>query len=312
MESMRSWLYRLGKENGIPDTKQLLQLILPEHLLKSGMCSYPDGLCVETPPWVYQALEEHSGLSVNVLQPLTLAYWVPPISKGTDFKTYIKGCAAIERPSPSLCNPYVNKYPGKEPVLPWLPTHRWTEGSSCRFCREADNFEQLTWTFGLIATCPWHEWDPIRRVRGRLTADWYTSMALRHGEVLLPSGAKVSATWWLRFLRSLIHEISFTEWWILKDNSYADPFRTIWQGRRGAPAIFYGKHAPITFEDMEYAERRQYFRAASLALDMIIEGMIPLPKESKVQAWFTQDNLRSRRPASVLRDFGNNPEDPYW
>lgn len=308
-ESMRSWLRRLARENGTPDLSLFLELLLPDHPAKAAICRNPDELTIRAPAWVLECLHRHTGVSSSQLRQLTFAPWISPLGRGTTehFFHYIQGFEAIPRPAPSaLYDPREATYSGAVPHYPWLPdTLRGRNFDVCPYCIQEEEHEQLVWALGLSATCPWHERDLFYdwgKARGRTTVDWLTCMAFRHGTIPLPNGGSASTRWWLRMLRSLIHEVSVPEWyfrgWNEPQGAFAEPYGTLWASRDGAPKFQSASPEPMAFEDMGSLDRKRHLNAASRALDMIIEGEIIPPDGSEAKRFSPHD--RRKR----LRNFG--------
>ena len=301
LELISSWLRRVAYAHGLVNEDHLLAHIQPTDEYQTYHSSRPQlVLDLFTPPKMLARISEVSGVPKGTLSRMTLAHWVPSLALPVPpanrlFADYIRGFEVLRQSERS----------GEEYARQWLferrfPAHPWQVERSfldraliCRLCVDRAGFTRfyLPWACGLTASCPWHEVElspsfvvtPGRRAK--LTADWFTMMALRRDQVLLPSGAVVTGKWWFRFLRAVIEEVYYLRLHINPPNFVLDPrYELIWRLSGGAMP-----RAPRTFSGYSYfelegqEERLRYLKAASVVVDLLIAGAIRPPPRSR--AW---------------------------
>jgi hypothetical protein len=283
-ELLTSWLNRVARAHGFIDAIELLDEILPRDEFAVFIAAEANiNACAPYPTLV--RLTEATGIPIHRLQRMTLAYWVPPIAEQSDgegerFSEYIRGFQVLTRKRE------MSRPPENIPPCPWMGPTSWGDPLECRLCRElaGKNLGYLNWSFGLTASCPWHEVPLTYRVRARppgtkckLTVDWFTTMALRRNAVPLPSGVIVSGRWWFRFLRALIEDLYYPELYLAEGD-----YHRIWLLSGEEMPRFSPRTGLCHYFEREIPEERmRYLRAASAAIDLLMQGEISPPPQSQ-------------------------------
>lgn len=226
-ESLTSWLARLAQVYGLTST-ELLRIGL-------GMSvGSPRDLDWNPPEELLRALRTRTGVPLNRLRRMTLQSYVPWLldtldpqdgacltNYATTYRVLLPGGA---RPRSQYRNAGPQTY-----NLPWLLD---VEGEGalqvCELCLLTDPvpYYRVYWNLGIMASCPRHRCLLRSRPAGvepRLTAarmmpdrapwhlvvvDRLTLQAVATGWVRLADGIQLSAAIYVRFLRSLLQELT--------------------------------------------------------------------------------------------------------
>lgn len=292
LELVSNWLLRLAGDYRFGDVDSFLRCTVPPEVyavfqrFRRQMNSF-------LPPVFLNHLADLTGLPVDRFSQMTLAHWVPCLAvfshaSGQVLRDYIRGFRVLRgvpqphfNPKPAVVSPYF-------PLYPWGNLGVYNEPLVCQRCVELAGKHEayLDWSFGLVASCPWHGIFLAHRGGGRfppeipvrLSVDWFSSMALRQNRLLLPSGAVVTGAWWFRFLRALIEDLYHPEPHLHYGFMPSGIYGAIWQ-QLGEPMPRIHSHGCFELDGLE--ERSRYLRAASLGVDLLMHGELRPPTRSQ-------------------------------
>lgn len=291
-ECMTSWLYRLAK------IYNMGPVALINVALRSAK-THPSATSIEsfdiyTPLHVLEALCHCTGFSVQSLQQLTLANWVPRIRETggapdhdrSAFDDYIRGFFIARRPSLTVDAP-------KRPWVFYPP--RDNEIPICRACMLGDDipYIRLAWKCRLTSTCPLHRVRLIDSNELTLARSRYRNpeiherdipvvhldnltMAVLAGRKLSTSrDVLISGEWWFSALRGIIQELQEAIVTFADDAAPPHFYQALFDGCGYPP--FECTHRKYALED-NFGMHRYQWRTLGLAVYWLITGEL-LPAE---------------------------------
>ncbi|MTE16917.1 TniQ family protein [Nocardia aurantiaca] len=284
LESLSSWLERLGRLYEVPVTE-----LLGPNL---GVVKAVSDLDEDPPPEIFPALSQASGVEVGRLRAMTLPGQVPwlfdrfplPARDGEEaFYTYVRQDSVLLAPGEA---PHFEVTRRRAWRGPWIPATRLRR--SCPLCTAAP-VPRWSWTWDLPLTigCTIHHTrllSPEERLHAELSEtavvtepigepvaalDNYTHQALTTGMVALP-GRRVHAGVWFRLLRCLLDELTLSTAALRKHS--AATLTHVWE----AADLTYRAGLRIwqPYEWLPWQRQHDLLTAAALVVDLAARGRL--------------------------------------